>query len=100
MVRDASGQTNGSQFFITLGATPELNDEFTVFGQVVEGLELVQEPFVSSQSATVSLSALRASVYFPASFPGWEEWVGQDGHTRIYRHECIILWFNPQDYTL
>ncbi len=42
MVRDASGQTNGSQFFITLGATPELDDEFTVFGQVVEGLELVQ----------------------------------------------------------
>jgi peptidylprolyl isomerase len=43
MVKDASGQTNGSQFFITLGSTPELNDEFTVFGRVVEGLDLVND---------------------------------------------------------
>jgi peptidylprolyl isomerase len=41
MVKDASGQTNGSQFFITLGSTPELNEEFTVFGRVVDGLDLV-----------------------------------------------------------
>lgn len=41
MAKDGTGQTNGSQFFITLGATPHLNGDFTVFGQVVEGLELV-----------------------------------------------------------
>ena len=41
MAKDASGQVNGSQFFITLGSTPHLNGDFTVFGRVVEGLDLV-----------------------------------------------------------
>lgn len=43
MAYDASGQTNGSQFFITLGSTPELNGEATVFGEVIEGLELLDD---------------------------------------------------------
>jgi len=33
--------TNGSQFFITLGAMPELNGTHTLFGKVVSGLEVV-----------------------------------------------------------
>ncbi|MBT5773682.1 MAG: peptidylprolyl isomerase [Dehalococcoidia bacterium] len=41
MAQDASGQVNGSQFFVTLGSTPHLNGDFTVFGRVVEGLELL-----------------------------------------------------------
>ena len=41
MAKDASGQANGSQFFITLGPTPHLDGDFTVFGQVIEGIELV-----------------------------------------------------------
>lgn len=33
---------NGSQFFITLGATPGLNGDFTVFGRVTEGMDILR----------------------------------------------------------
>ena len=38
---NAGKDTNGSQFFITFGATAQLNGGYTIFGQVTSGMDVV-----------------------------------------------------------
>lgn len=40
---NAGPNTGGSQFFITLAATPWLNGHHAVFGKVVDGLDVVED---------------------------------------------------------
>ncbi|MBM4432148.1 MAG: peptidylprolyl isomerase [Chloroflexi bacterium] len=40
---NSGANTNGSQFFITYAAQPHLDDAHTVFGKVIEGLDVLEQ---------------------------------------------------------
>ena len=43
MARGNKPNSGGSQFFICAADAPHLDGQYTVFGQVVEGLEIIQQ---------------------------------------------------------
>ena len=47
--------TGGSQFFITLSPQPHLEARYTVFGQVIAGMEFVDDIVVGDLIETIEI---------------------------------------------
>jgi peptidyl-prolyl cis-trans isomerase B (cyclophilin B) len=55
MARSQDPDSAGSQFYITYGATPHLDGNYTVFGKVVDGMEHVDRIKQGDRMTTVAI---------------------------------------------
>jgi cyclophilin family peptidyl-prolyl cis-trans isomerase len=55
MARSQHPDSAGSQFYITYGAQPHLDNNYTVFGQVVSGMEHVDRIKQGDRMQTVTI---------------------------------------------
>ena len=57
MARSSDPDSAGSQFYICLAPQPSLDGNYTVFGQVTEGFELVQKIKVGDKMAKITVNS-------------------------------------------
>ena len=55
MARKREPDTNGSQFFITLDATPHLDGGYSIFGRVLEGIEVAEKIEVGDKIESIEV---------------------------------------------
>lgn len=55
MARTPEPDSAGSQFYITLAVTPQLDNEYAVFGKVVEGMDVVKKIEVGDKIVSVTV---------------------------------------------
>jgi tetratricopeptide (TPR) repeat protein len=71
MARSAESDSAGSQFYICLGPQPFLDNQYTVFGQVTEGIDVVRQITVGDvmESVRIERSASRTENRGPGPLP-------------------------------
>jgi len=69
--------TNGSQFYITLAAAPVLDDSYTIFGRVVEGMDVVAKLAVGDIMTKVTILRIGdAAKAFKSDQEAWNQYYG------------------------
>ncbi len=69
MAKTNEPNSGGSQFYITHTATPHLNGKHTVFGRVLDGLEVARALEPDDQLESVTVIRKRDHEYVPATIP-------------------------------
>jgi peptidyl-prolyl cis-trans isomerase B (cyclophilin B) len=69
MAKTAAPNTGGCQFYITVAPTPHLNGVHTVFGRVLDGLDVVRNLQQNDVIETIIITRKRDHQYAPSKLP-------------------------------